>query len=70
MHVKNSCKYFSRKKTQLIDMNKINQNILREPSCDLNKLSKHSCPDDCKWIEKNKIPRGYKKTCEIRAAPL
>ncbi len=52
MHVKTNCKHFTWKKSLLIDMNRINQNILREPHCDLNKLSKHSCPDDCKWCEK------------------
>ena len=53
MHVKTNCKHFTWKKSLLIDMNKINQNILREPCCDLNKLIRFlNCPDDCKWFEK------------------
>ena len=52
MHVKTNCKHFTWKKSLLIDMNKINQNILRGSHCDLNKLSKRSCPDDCEWFEK------------------
>jgi len=50
MHVKTSCKHFTWKKSLLIDMNKINQNILREPHCDLNKLTKLlNCPKDCEY---------------------
>ena len=34
-------------------MNKINQNILRQPYCDLGKInSLLSCPKNCKWYEK------------------
>ena len=52
MHVKTNCKHFTWTKSLLIDMNKINQNILREPCCDLNKLIRLlNCPDDCKWFE-------------------
>jgi len=53
MHVKTDCKHFTWKKLQLIDMKKINQNILREPYCDLNKLTRSlSCPKDCKLFKK------------------
>lgn len=53
MHVKTNCKHFTWKKLLLIDMNTINQNMLKEPYCDLDKLSKFlSCPKDCQWFEK------------------
>ena len=53
MHVKTNCKHFTWKKLLLIDMNKINQNMLKQPHCDLDKLSKFlSCPKDCQWFEK------------------
>ncbi len=51
MQVKTNCKHFTWKKSLLINMNKINQNILREPHCNLNKLRKLNCPKDCKWFE-------------------
>ena len=52
MHVKTNCKHFTWQKLQLIDMNKINQNILRQPYCDLGKLTRFiNCPEDCKWFE-------------------
>jgi len=53
MHVKTNCKHFTWKKIQLIDMNRINQNILTQPHCNLDKLNKLlSCPEDCKSFEK------------------
>jgi len=53
MHVKANCKHFTWKKSLIIDMNKINQNILRQPFCDLGKINRYlSCPKNCKWYEK------------------
>ncbi|MDH7517652.1 MAG: hypothetical protein QHH19_04850 [Candidatus Thermoplasmatota archaeon] len=53
MHVKINCKHFTWEKSLFVDMNKINQNILREPHCDLDKLTSFlNCPQDCKWFEK------------------
>lgn len=53
MHVKTNCKHFTWKKLLLIDMNKINQNMLKQPHCDLGKISRFlSCPKDCQWFEK------------------
>ncbi|MFO7678301.1 MAG: hypothetical protein R6V50_07975 [Thermoplasmatota archaeon] len=52
MHVKTNCKHFTWKKSMLVDMNKINQNIIREPRCNLNLLIKLNCPKDCKSYEK------------------
>ena len=52
MHVKTNCKHFTWKKSLLIEKNKINQNVLREPHCNLNKPSRFNCLKDCKWFEK------------------
>lgn len=52
MHVKTNCKHFTWKKSLFINMNKINQNILRESHCNLNKLERFNCPKDCKSFEK------------------
>ena len=53
MHVKTNCKYFKWKKRLLVSMNKINQNLLKEPNCEQGKLTKFlSCPKDCAWFEK------------------
>jgi len=55
MRVKTNCKHFKWKKIELISMNKINQNMLIEPYCNLDKLTKFlSCPEKCEWFEKIK----------------
>ena len=55
MHVKTSCKHFTWRNIEFISMNKIDQNMLKEPYCDLNKLDMFfSCPKDCKWFEKTR----------------
>ena len=53
MHVKAECKHFTWKKISLIvDLFKVDQNILIEPSCDLNKQTCIlNCPKKCKWYE-------------------
>jgi hypothetical protein len=53
MHVKTDCKHFSWKTSLFVDMNKIDQHTLREPWCEIKKLTRLlSCPDDCPWFEK------------------
>lgn len=53
MHVKTKCKHFTWKKTLLIaEMNKVDQNMLMEPNCDLSKLIGFlNCPKNCEWYE-------------------
>ena len=59
VHVKTNCKHFTWKTLQLIDWNKINQNMLKQPYCDINKLTRFlSCSEDCRWFEKDK-KRSY-----------
>lgn len=51
--LKTNCKHFTWKNILLVNMNKINQNMLKEPHCELDKLNKFlSCSTDCKWFEK------------------
>lgn len=53
MHVKTNCIHFSWKKIELVNMNKIDQNKLWEPYCELNKLTRSlNCPDNCKGYDK------------------
>jgi hypothetical protein len=53
MHVKTDCKHFSWKTSLFVDMNKVDQHTLREPFCEIKKLTRLlSCPDDCPWFEK------------------
>ena len=53
MHVKAKCKHFTWKKSQFIDMDKVDQNILIEPNCDIDKLTRLlNCPENCRWFEK------------------
>ncbi|UCD14461.1 MAG: hypothetical protein JSW60_03330 [Thermoplasmatales archaeon] len=53
MKVKTVCKHFTWQSGQLIDFNKIDQNVLKKPHCDLKKLDIFlNCPKDCKWFEK------------------
>ena len=57
--LKTTCKHFSWKTRQLVNMNKINQNLLREPQCEVNKLTKYlSCPENCSWYETKEKNRG------------
>ena len=52
MHAKTDCKHFVWKKGLLVDGIKMDKNILWEPHCHLNKLTKLlNCPKDCKWFE-------------------
>lgn len=51
--LKTNCKHFIWKNILLANMNKINQNMLKKPHCELGKLNKFlSCSTDCKWFEK------------------
>lgn len=53
MQLNTDCKHFLWKKRELVSMNKINQDTLNEPSCELNKLTKTlSCPKNCSDYEK------------------
>ena len=53
MKLKTDCKHFSWKNKLLVSMNKINQNMLKEPHCDLNKMLKgFNCPTECDGFKK------------------
>ncbi len=53
MHVNTNCKHFNWKNAFFVSENKINQSLLKQPSCKIKKLNKFlSCPDKCRWFEK------------------
>ncbi|MBS3749078.1 MAG: hypothetical protein KGY67_05200 [Candidatus Thermoplasmatota archaeon] len=52
MHVKTTCKYFTWKKREIIDFNRIDQHDYNEPYCNLHNLDFfHNCPKDCAYFE-------------------
>ena len=53
MKINTKCTHFSWKNILIVNMNKIDQNIMKQPDCELQKLTKRrNCPDNCPWFEK------------------